>query len=150
MKQYLQKWLSAWLLTVKVIVDKEGLSFYKFQRDKNLKQQWLTKIKRKNNQSIQHVRMCHNYSFYRKAIFFVKTTTTKKLKLLLKIDLKNNFYVSNPTTFTSFNTMLTLFTCFGMTRLESIIKQNLNFEKMLLSFNISTFSVFNYWLDKKL
>ena len=32
----------------------EGLSFYKFPMDENLKQQWLIKIKRRNIQSIQH------------------------------------------------------------------------------------------------
>ena len=42
---------------------REGLSFYKFPRDKNLKQQCLIKTKRRNIQSIQHSRMCHTYCF---------------------------------------------------------------------------------------
>ena len=42
---------------------REGLSFYKFPRDKNLKQQWLIKIKCRNIQSIQHARICHAYCF---------------------------------------------------------------------------------------
>ena len=32
-------------------------------RQGNLKQQWLIKIKRRNIQSIQHMRMCHTYYF---------------------------------------------------------------------------------------
>ena len=42
---------------------KEGLSFYKFPREENLKQQWLIKIKCRKIQSIQHARMCHAYCF---------------------------------------------------------------------------------------
>ena len=40
-----------------------GLDFYKFPKDKNLKRQWLIKVKHKNIQSIQHVIMCHGYCF---------------------------------------------------------------------------------------
>ena len=48
----------------KVIVDKRRPKFlFKFPRDENRKQQWLIKIKRRNIQSIQHVRMCHAYCF---------------------------------------------------------------------------------------
>ena len=50
-----------WLLTVKVIVDKERPIDYRFPRVEKLKQQWFIKIKRRNIQSIQHVRMCHAY-----------------------------------------------------------------------------------------
>ena len=53
------EWLSAWLLTAKVTVDKGRPKFHKFPRDENLKQQW----KRRNIQSIQHIRMCHTYCF---------------------------------------------------------------------------------------
>ena len=38
-------------------------SFYMFPREENLKQQWLIKIKRRNIQSIEHVRMCHACCF---------------------------------------------------------------------------------------
>ena len=41
----------------------KALSLDKFPMDKNLKQQWLIKIKRRNIQLIQHVRMCHAYCF---------------------------------------------------------------------------------------
>ena len=44
------------LLAVKVIVDQGRPKFYKFPNVKNLKQQWLLKIKPTNIQSIQHVR----------------------------------------------------------------------------------------------
>ena len=42
---------------------REGLIFYTFPREENLKQQWLIKIKRTNIQSIWHVRICHVYCF---------------------------------------------------------------------------------------
>ena len=37
----------------------KAISFYKFPRNENLKQQWLLKIKRSNIQSMQHARICH-------------------------------------------------------------------------------------------
>ena len=37
----------------------KAISFYKFPRNENLKQQWLLKIKRSNIQSMQHVRKSH-------------------------------------------------------------------------------------------
>ena len=45
---------------VKVTVDKGRP---KFPRNKNLKQQWFIKRKRRNIQPIQQVRMCHAYYF---------------------------------------------------------------------------------------
>ena len=55
--------MSAWLLTVKVILDK-GRTVYEFPRDENLKQQWLIQIKCRNIQSIQHARMNHAYCIH--------------------------------------------------------------------------------------
>ena len=37
--------------------------FHKFPKEENLKQQPLIKIKRRNIESIQHVKMCHTYCF---------------------------------------------------------------------------------------
>ena len=42
---------------------REVLSCYKFPRDENLKQQWLIKIKRRNIQPIQYIKMCDAYCF---------------------------------------------------------------------------------------
>ena len=51
------------VLTVKVILDlREGINFYKFPSEENLKQQWLIKVKLRNIQSIQHARMSYAYS----------------------------------------------------------------------------------------
>ena len=48
----------------KVIVDKGRPKFlYEFPRNENLKRQWLKKVKRRNIQSIQPIRMCHAYCF---------------------------------------------------------------------------------------
>ena len=38
---------------------REGINFHKFQKEENLKQQWLIKIKRRNIQLIKNARMCH-------------------------------------------------------------------------------------------
>ena len=37
----------------------KAISFYKFPKNENLKQQWLLKIKRINIQLMQHARICH-------------------------------------------------------------------------------------------
>ena len=37
----------------------KAISFYKFPKNENLKQQWLLKIKRVNIQLMQHARICH-------------------------------------------------------------------------------------------
>ena len=62
-KYIYRKWLSAWSLTVKMIVDKGRPKFCKFPREENLKHEWFIKIKRRNIQSIQHVRISHTYCF---------------------------------------------------------------------------------------
>ena len=46
------------MLTVKIIVDLGKPKFLKLP-SKNLKQQWLMKLKRRKIQSIYYARMCH-------------------------------------------------------------------------------------------
>ena len=42
---------------------REGLNFYKFTKEENLKQQWVINEITQNIQSIKHSRMCHAYCF---------------------------------------------------------------------------------------
>ena len=90
---YLYKWLPAWLLTVKVIL--EGLSFHKFPKDENLKQQWLIKIKRRNIQSIQDAWMCHAYCFGLNPGW--KPLTERRLKHRQRIKINQTILSTFPT-----------------------------------------------------
>ena len=50
--------LSAWLLTVKVVLDKERPTFLYISKGRKPKQKWKQKMKRRNIQSMQHTRRC--------------------------------------------------------------------------------------------
>ena len=57
------KWLSAWLLSVKVMVDKGRPKFLYISKEQKSVLAMAHRLKRRNILPIQHVRMCHAYCF---------------------------------------------------------------------------------------
>ena len=57
------KWLSAWLLSVKVMVDKGRPKFLYISKEQKSVLAMAHRLKRRNIPLIQHVRICHAYCF---------------------------------------------------------------------------------------
>ena len=57
------KWLFAWLLSVKVMVDKGRPKFLYISKEQKSVLAMAHRVKRRNIPPIQHVRMCHVYCF---------------------------------------------------------------------------------------